>query len=373
MRSAVFVLVLAGFLIQACAPIPSVPRVTATKTLAPRAAPTKHAGLEGAPLAVGYGVDGGWFQLYFTDPANAGAAQRSGGPDEALVAAMDSARLSIDAAIYSFSLDTVRRALVRAHRRGVVVRVVMESDNMDGFDAQALKDAGIPVLGDRREGLMHNKFLVVDRTDVWTGSMNMTDDGAYSDRNNLIKIRSRELASDYEAEFNEMFVDDRFGHESGTATPYPRVTVDGTVIEVYFSPDDHVGSRLAELLTGAQSSIEFLAYSFTSDPLGEAIRGRADAGVRVRGVMDADQVRTNQGTEYDRFRIRGLEVRLDGEEGLMHHKVLIIDRKTIVLGSYNFTASAEKSNDENVLVIHSAEIAGKFTEEFRRVYGATQP
>ncbi len=373
MRSALLPLVLVAFVIQACAPAPSVPRVTALQTTPPKAAPTKQAGASGASVAVGYASDGGWFQLYFTDPANPAASQHSGGPDEALVAAIDSARLSIDAAIYSLSLDSIRRALIRAHRRGVVVRVVMESDNMDGFDPEALKEAGIPILGDRREGLMHNKFMVIDRTDVWTGSMNMTDDGAYADRNNLIRIRSGDLASDYEAEFNEMFVDDRFGHESGTATPYPRVTIDGTVLEVYFSPDDHVGSRLEELLKGAQSSIDFMAYSFTSDPLSEAIRGRADGGVRVRGVMDAEQMRTNMGTEYDRFRMRGLDVRLDGEEGLMHHKVMIIDRQTVVLGSYNFTASAEKTNDENVLIIHNPEIAAKFTEEFRRVYGAAQP
>ena len=64
-------------------------------------------------------------------------------------------------------------ALVKAHRRGVDVRLVMESDNLDSHDPQALKDAGVPVLGDRREGLMHNKFIVIDRTEVWTGSMNI--------------------------------------------------------------------------------------------------------------------------------------------------------------------------------------------------------
>ncbi len=57
----------------------------------------------------------------------------------------------------------------------------------------------------------------------------------------------------------------------------------------------------------------------------------------------------------------------------MHHKTLLIDRQTVVLGSYNFTASAEKSNDENLIVIHSPEIAAQFLREFRRVYAAAQP
>ncbi len=373
MRRIALVFVLISAVLQGCGTVPSVPRATATRTAAPVTIPTPKDGLFDLPMAAGYGVDGGWFQLYFTDPANPAAAQRNGGPDAPLVAAIDAAKLSIDAAMYSLTLRSVRQALVRAHRRGVDVRVVMESDNTDTDDVQALKDAGIPVLGDRREGLMHNKFLILDRKEVWTGSMNMTGDGAYEDRNNLMRIESADLAADYEAEFNEMFVDDKFGPDHGTATPLPHLTIDGTAVDVYFSPDDHVQAALLDLLQNAKTNIEFLAYSFTSDPLSEAIRERAAAGVRVRGVMDAGQVKTNRGTEYDRFRTAGLDVRLDGELGLMHHKVLIIDRQVVVLGSYNFTASAEKTNDENVLIIHNPDVAMQFLQEFRRVYAAAQP
>ncbi len=373
MRRVALIWAVVAALLQGCGTTQAVPRVTATQTRPPATIPTPNHGLFDIPIAVGYGVDGGWFQLYFTDPSNPAASQRSGGPDEAVVAALDAAQLSIDAAFYSMTLHNVRQALIRAHRRGVDVRVVMESDNLEEDDPQALKDAGIPILGDRHEGLMHNKFIVIDRAEVWTGSMNMTGDGAYDDRNNLIRIRSKSVASDYEAEFNEMFDDDRFGPDRGSATPFPQVSVNGTALDVYFSPDDHVQTALLDLLNNAASSIDFLAYSFTSDPLSEAIRGRAEAGVRVRGVMDEGQMKSNRGTEYDRFHAAGLDVRLDGDAGLMHHKVLIIDKEIVVLGSYNFTASAEKSNDENVLVIHSPEIAARFLQEFRRVYSAAEP
>ncbi len=372
MRRMAFFVVIMGMMVQGCGPGPSVPLATATRTPLPAVVPSPDHGLFELPMAVGYGVDGGWFQLYFTDPSNPAASQHSGGPDEAVIDAINAAHLSVDAALYSLTLRNVRQALVRAHRRGVDVRLVMESDNLDTYEPQALKDAGIPVLGDRQEGLMHNKFIIIDRAEVWTGSMNMTNDGAYDDRNNLMRIRSAKVASDYEAEFNEMFVDDWFGPDYGEVTPFPHVTIDGTALDIYFSPDDHVESALLDLLQDAQSSIDFLAYSFTSDPLSAAIRSRAEAGVRVRGVMDAEQMRTNRGTEYDRFRAAGLDVRLDGGEGLMHHKVMIIDRQVVVLGSYNFTASAEKTNDENILVIHNPEIAAQFLQEFRRVYGDAQ-
>ncbi len=100
---------------------------------------------------------------------------------------------------------------------------------------------------------------------------------------------------------------------------------------------------------------------------------RAQAGVKVAGVMDESQIKSNAGTEYDQFQSEGLAVRPDGQPGLMHHKVFIIDGDMVVTGSYNFTASAEKSNDENLLVIYSPEIAGEYLQEFERVYGAAKP
>jgi phosphatidylserine/phosphatidylglycerophosphate/cardiolipin synthase-like enzyme len=278
----------------------------------------------------------------------------------------------VDAAIYSLSLHSVRDALIHAFRRGVQVRVVMESDNMDSAVPQSLIEAGLPMLGDRSEGLMHDKFMVIDRSDVWTGSMNFTNEGAYEDNNNLMHIHSEKVAEDYEAEFKEMFVDDKFGPKAGAATPNPRVIIDGTPMDIYFSPDDHVQAALVDLLDNAKKSIYFLAYSFTSDPLGEAIRQRAAAGVKVSGVMEAEQVASNVGSEYDAFRVAGMDVHLDGNRGQMHHKVMIIDNQIVVMGSYNFTASAEKTNDENLIVIYDPGIAAQYLGEFQRVYALAQ-
>jgi phosphatidylserine/phosphatidylglycerophosphate/cardiolipin synthase-like enzyme len=324
--------------------------------------------LKEIPLGAGYGMDGGWYQLYFTDPLSPLASQKTGGPDGPLAEAIDAARLSVDVAAYSLSLNSIRDALLRAHDRGVQVRMVMESENMDRSDPQKLKDAGIPMLGDRREGLMHNKFIVIDKSEVWLGSMNFTDSGAYADNNNLMRIRSVKLAEDYTKEFEEMFVDDKFGADVVAETPYPRVTIDGTPIDVYFSPDDGVQASLLDVINNARESIYFMAFSFTSDELGEAIRKRAEENVIVLGVMESEQINSNAGTEFDQFQQAGLDVKRDGNEGQMHHKVMIIDDDTVALGSYNFTNNAETRNDENLIVVYNKEIAAQFMAEFKRVY-----
>jgi phosphatidylserine/phosphatidylglycerophosphate/cardiolipin synthase-like enzyme len=63
-----------------------------------------------------------------------------------------------------------------------------------------------------------------------------------------------------------------------------------------------------------------------------------------------------------------LDIRLDGNSRNMHHKVILIDGYTVVVGSYNFSNSAENTNDENVLVFHDERIASQFMREFERVF-----
>ena len=315
---------------------------------------------------------GEWYSLYFTHPENSLAGLSRGGPDESLAQAIRQARLSVEVAAYQFNLASIKNALLDAQGRGVAVRFVTDSDYLDEEALQELITAGIPVLGDRREGLMHDKFTIIDRQEVWTGSMNYTDNGAYLNDNNLIRIRSTRLAEDYLSEFEEMFVEDSFGPSSPANTPYANLTLNGELLQVYFSPEDGTASHLVDLIGEAKQSVYFLAYSYTSDEIALAMIERAQAGVTVVGVFESSQFRSNTGTEFEHLLSAGADVRLDGNPRNMHHKVIILDEKTVVTGSYNFSASAENRNDENTLVIHSPEIAAQFMAEFRRVFSASQ-
>ncbi len=371
MRKLITLFLLSIFVFTACTPIPAETLVAEPVNVE---IPSNDVELTEIPLDIGYGVDGGWYELYFTDPANPDSRYFRGGPDERLAAAIDAARLSVDLAVYSLSLWSIRDALINAMRRGVQVRIVMESANRDRDVPQELIDAGISVLGDRREGLMHNKFVIIDRSELWVGSMNFTTGGGYKDNNNLLRIRSQKLVENYQTEFDEMFIGDHFGPDTVANTPNPVTFVNGTMIETYFSPDDGVAAHIAELLENAQQSIYFMAYSFTADDLASIVRERAANGVTVAGVMDYSQIQSNgQYGEYDAFAQAGIDVRVDGnEEGLLHHKVFIIDEEIVITGSYNFSSSAEERNDENILVIYNSDIAHEFLKEFERVYAQAQ-
>jgi phosphatidylserine/phosphatidylglycerophosphate/cardiolipin synthase-like enzyme len=309
------------------------------------------------PMAL---VPGHW-QIYFSHPQDPNTFR--GGPDAALVESLDAARFSIDMAIYHLNLWSVRDALIRAHRRGVDVRLVIETVNADELEIGQLINAGIEVHEDQRPHLMHHKFVIIDRFEVWTGSMNLTLSGAYENDNNLIQFISRELAQNYFVEFEELFSAD---------TPYPVVSLETIVIETYFSPDDGVSARILEVLRSAKSEVVLLAFTLTSDPIRNMLLELHQAGVRIRGVVDGSQSDT-VGSDVHELIEAGIDLKLSGSSGLMHHKVFVIDGKTVLLGSYNFSRSAEEKNDENILFVHDPDLASVMLLEFDRIYQVARP
>ena len=202
--------------------------------------------------------------------------------------------------------------------------------------------------------------------------MNLTVSAAYRNDNNLIRIQSADMAENYLVEFEEMFLDHRFGPDSPANTPLPVIDVDGTQVEVYFSPDDGTMERVLELVQNAQESVLFMAYSFTDDDLAQAMVAVHNSEVAVAGVMDKAQALSNTGGEFQNLLENGIAVRLDGNPQSMHHKVIIIDGQIVVTGSYNFSKSAKTRNDENTLILHNPEVAELYFEEFERVWGVAE-
>src|SRR5690606_15988443 len=131
---------------------------------------------------------------YFTDPINTQDESRFiGAPiEDALVAAIDRAEQRIDAAVFEMTSQPVTDALLRAHERGVQIRIVTDGDHgLERPDTtlDQLEDVDIPIVSDGNRGAyMHNKFFVIDRLYVWTGSTNITTNGLYNNNNNALLI-----------------------------------------------------------------------------------------------------------------------------------------------------------------------------------------
>jgi len=322
-------------------------------------------------------VSGDWFAVYFTAPHYPDdPAGHADGLDADLMALIDSARESVDVAAYDLDLESVADALIGAQDEDIRVRLVTDGSYADEEAVSRLRDAHISVVARPEEGwgIMHNKFVVVDDTWVWTGSWNLTENGTYRNNNNAVVIASRNLAQDYSLEFEEMFAG-HFGPSSPADTPYPLITIRegdrSADIEVYFAPEDEVADRLIQLLASARHNVRFMAYQFTSSPIADALTDLAANGIAVQGVVESRSA-DDPYSQYDLLRAGGVDVLRDGNQYVMHHKVLIIDDQTVVLGSYNFTNNAEENNDENVLVIHDSEVTAAYLAEFGRVLQKAQ-
>ncbi|MFT3878593.1 MAG: phospholipase D-like domain-containing protein [Gemmatales bacterium] len=95
------------------------------------------------------------------------------------------------------------------------------------------------------------------------------------------------------------------------------------------------------------------------------------AGIDVQGVFEKSQS-TGSHSEYTRMHDAKLPVYMDGNSRNMHHKVIIIDGEIVVCGSFNFSKSANESNDENLLIIYNKAVAAQFEAEYQKVLGVAK-
>jgi phosphatidylserine/phosphatidylglycerophosphate/cardiolipin synthase-like enzyme len=313
-----------------------------------------------------------WYEIYFTNPTCPPENERAGGLDEFIAEDISQAQLQVDVAAYDLDAVPIINALIDLRARGITVRVVTDSDNGNLPGIRRLRNGGISVVEDKRTALMHDKFIVVDGRYVWMGSLNFTTNGAYCNNNNLVRFDSSRLAANYTAEMDEMYNDKLFGPDSTDATPSEQLTINGIQIENYFGSEKEISPIIARAVARAQEEILFMAFSFTDEQIGEAMMGRADAGVTLQGVFET--VGADTGSSYFPYMAQAemttenIAVRTDGNPQIMHHKVIIIDRETVIFGSYNFSDSANNRNDENVIIVHDPAFAGYFVDEFDAVW-----
>ena len=124
-----------------------------------------------------------------------------GGCTEAVIKEIDAAQKTILVQAYSFTSARIAKALVEAHKRGVYIEVILDkSQRTEKYSsADFVRNAGIPTFIDDRHAIAHSKIMLLDGQTVITGSFNFTKAAEESNAENLLVIRSPELAAKYTA------------------------------------------------------------------------------------------------------------------------------------------------------------------------------
>ncbi|MEB3158182.1 MAG: phospholipase D-like domain-containing protein [Synechococcus sp.] len=286
-------------------------------------------------------------------------------------------------------------------------------ERTEGDAIALLEQGGVPLIDDTEDGsqgsgLMHHKFMVIDQRLVVTGSANFTSSGIHGDGgatrtrgnvNHLLQMESRDLAQMFANEFARMWGDgprglqnSQFGRGKGEPA-VQQVQIGAATVTVLFAP--HAKSNpsngldlIASELGRARRSIDMALFVFSSQQLADTLETKSKQGVEIRLLADPGfasrsfsevldllgvslpdhncQIEPNNRPYTHPLEGVGTPRLARGDK--LHHKFAVIDNKTVITGSFNWSPSAAHTNDETLLIIESPDLAAHFTREMNRMW-----
>ena len=142
--------------------------------------------------------------------------------------------------------------------------------------------------------------------------------------------------------------------------------------QVFFSPQGGCTAAIVSALDGANETVLVQAYSFTSAPIANALVQAHKRGVQVNVILDKSD-RMEKRSQAGFLKIAGIPTFIDDKHAIAHNKVIVIDRRIVITGSFNFTKEAEESNAENLLVIRDARLAEEYARNWQEHLGHSVP
>jgi phosphatidylserine/phosphatidylglycerophosphate/cardiolipin synthase-like enzyme len=282
---------------------------------------------------------------------------------------------SVRFAIYETDWDCIVDAFLAklAGDADLVVQLVIDDDQCPRGTGGTLTcplsrletSPRVLIADDSRSDLMHHKFAIFDDAQLWVGSANMTQWSFCTDNNNAIVVDEPAIVAAYGNVFRRMFVDGTFGPVA------PEAPVVGGIYKVYFSPESPASSAsrwfndLVAAVGSATTSAEIMINAWTREEISTALIAAHGRGVTVRAVV--------QNMYIDEAPAQALlAAGIPLHTGEIHSKVMILDNRTVIAGSANWSAAAW-SNNENSLWITDSTVAAAYHAEFERIFAATSP
>ncbi|MCC5813832.1 MAG: lamin tail domain-containing protein [Leptospira sp.] len=330
------------------------------------------------------------FRVFWSDPGISRETAVDKGIDYEWVKFINEAEDTLDIAVYNLGREVIIDAIINARAKGVKIRMVGDVDEAMTRGYQTILRTDIPFSLGNPSGIQHNKFAVRDGKYTIIGTGNLTDTDLMLNNNNYAIMESRSIAESYKDEFEQMFFG-RFAKRKEPKTSNRFHTLNGIQMELFFSPYNGVDAmnRLIELVDSAKSEIHFMIFAMTHDELTTALIRAANRGVKVQGIHDFTFIRGTAMVgsriyQAGRFNPNGPFNKEDGNEntkvpglrtsgGKLHCKTMIIDRRIVSTGSFNWSNNAVNNNDENMLIIDSPWVAAELMEQWDGIWNVGRP
>jgi phosphatidylserine/phosphatidylglycerophosphate/cardiolipin synthase-like enzyme len=332
-----------------------------------------------------------------------------GAPDDLEAVIVDfigGAKRSLDIAVQEIDSEPIAQAILDARWRGVKVAMVIEQDYLRAgrlpkppkprsgeTPGQALErwqwsrterglgqnrrvlstllKSGVDVKADFNKDIFHQKFILRDfrarqrkgpSSALLSGSANFTETGCHKNLNHVFVFHDKGICGEYREEFDEI-ARGEFGRRQHGDVPRTH-NLSGVPVMVLFAPDHTPELEVIKRVLTAQEEVRFAIFTFSgSSGIDDALLMTANAGRKVLGALDPGQAahkwaapRGVPGAAPPWLKQKNISLytpRREGGFGKLHHKLMAIDRSTVVAGSFNYTAPANAYNDENVFVVGS--------------------
>ena len=309
-----------------------------------------------------------------------------------LIEKINNAQKTIDFAFYGLSKqDEILNAFINAQKRGVKIRGIVDKniENKNDYSGteyaiqklgkniiktdykteieklNKIKNKEIEFNYDFFKGhIMHNKFCIIDNEIVWTGTVNISSTGTGGfNENNACLIYSKDVAKLFKREFEQMYEKELFHENKDHVFSKRGIDVDNRNIQIYFSPNSYViNTVIIPEIEKAQNYIYLSMFLITNNKIVQSLIEANNRDVEIKLIIDAHHA-LQPYSKHEQLRKAGIKVKVEDWAGKMHAKTVIIDDNTIISGSANWTYSAFKHNDENLLIFKNAPQEASFLKK----------
>lgn len=233
-----------------------------------------------------------------------------------------------------------------------------------------LKNLSIKIFSDKKRNtkfnnFMHNKFCIIDKKILITGSTNPTKNGLFKNNNNLIKIESKYLSKNYLNEFEQM-QNLIFGQNKKSTLNYNNISLnfknEKFIISSFFCPQDNCQKQILNNIKSAKKQILVSSFAITNKKICLSLINKSKQKIDIKIIIE----KRNKNLKSSCFNILNKSnlIYVDKNKYNMHHKFFIIDNFKIITGSANPTNAGFFYNDENIIIIENKNLANKFSQEF---------
>ncbi|RUS66078.1 Phospholipase D [Saezia sanguinis] len=135
----------------------------------------------------------------------------------------------------------------------------------------------------------------------------------------------------------------------------------------YFSPGDACRHAIRSLCRGARSSVDVCVFTIADNVLSDELLACHKRGVQVRVITDNEK-QHDAGSDIEILQQAGIALCMDHSEYHMHHKFAVFDRRILLNGSFNWTLSASRHNEENVLTTDNPVLVSQYLQHFELLW-----